>query len=224
MYMNLNRLHLLFALLPMLAFAEDTIITDDLILEDIGETIDNSELELDQLSTPDLPAAVMPDMFREINSEIVSDNNPSTSDETKANDQAKQPIPENVKVNVIEVRETFYKLTLNPETNAYTRAETTEAKPGDLIELVIRATNEADETVENIEMVNNVPSGPVQLIEGSFATDLNNSLYRLSRNGKDFFPSDAEIEPQAIRHIQWLIFSLAPQQSMEFKYRIRINQ
>jgi hypothetical protein len=115
MYMNLNRLHLLFALLPMLAFAEDTIVTDDLILEDIGETIDNSELELDQLSTPDLPAAVMPDMFREMNSEIVSDNNPNTSDESSPNNQATQPIPENVKVNVIEVRETFYKLTLNPE-------------------------------------------------------------------------------------------------------------
>jgi uncharacterized repeat protein (TIGR01451 family) len=127
-------------------------------------------------------------------------------------------------VNVVNVAEVFYKLDFNAETNIYTRSRTQEAGPGDLIELVITATNSSDEAVTDVEMVNTVPTGPIDLLTDSFETNLTQSLYRFSRNGKDFFPADADIDPALIGYVQWLIFNLEPNESIDLKYRIRIQQ
>jgi uncharacterized repeat protein (TIGR01451 family) len=187
---------------------------DEIILEDLGVTLDSSELELDQLTTPDLPDGAMPEVFQEEAPEA----------EPVSEEASEQPIPDNVKINYVNVSESFYRLTFNSETNIYTREATNEAKPGDLIEIVITAVNASDETVTDVEMINTIPAGPLQLLANSFKTNERKSLYLLSRNGQDFFPSDIEFAAEEIRFIQWLVLSLAPGESIDFSYRIQINQ
>jgi len=218
---------LLICAAPLAAIADDIVLDNaadlegEIILESIGETLESSDLELNQMSTPDLPKAVLPDIFKNIHED---EPTASVDSEPEPADVNTPSISENVIINVIDVRETFYKLEFNSDTNIYTRSETNEARPGDLIELVITATNNGDETVDDVEMVNNVPTGPVQLLGDSITTDLNSSLYRLSRNGSDFFPAEAGIEPASVKYIQWLIFTMKPGQSFEFKYRIQIDK
>jgi uncharacterized repeat protein (TIGR01451 family) len=198
---------------------DDDSLLEEITLEDLGETLDSSDLELDQMTTPDLPEAVLPSLFTE-----TSQDSPAPENAEPTSASAPEELPDNVKVNVVNVTEVFYKLDFNPETNIYTRSQTQEAGPGDLIELVITATNSSDESVSDVEMVNTVPTGPIDLLTDSFETNLSQSLFRFSRNGEDFFPSDAEIEASMIRYVQWLIFDLAPNESLELKYRIRIHQ
>lgn len=127
------------------------------------------------------------------------------------------------KVNVVDVGETFYRLTRDTESSDYQRSLTAEARPGDLIEIVIAATNASDETVTDVELVNSVPDGPLKILPDSFHTDANNGLYRLSRNGTDFFPAEASLGADDINYLQWVIFSLAPGDTALFSYRIQIN-
>lgn len=129
-----------------------------------------------------------------------------------------------VKINIVEVNETFFRLKLDPETNLYQELAVTEAKPGDLIKLVISAENKSDQTLTDVEMVNTIPEGPVTLLKDSFRVDDTAGLFRISRNGETFFPSDAELEPKDIRYVQWVIFSMEPGDVFELSYRIKIDR
>lgn len=204
------------------AHAEDTLEGEIIIEEITGDLIDLDQLS-DEATTIDsdfitqsLPEAAIPPN-PESETEPVAETQPEPAEDT-------QPTPADVKVNVVNVGETFYRLVLNNETNVYTRTETNEARPGDLIEIVISAVNASDERVADVELINTVPQGPLRLVENSFQTDLTNSLYRISRNGETFFPADAGLDANSIQFIQWVIFSLEPNQQIDFKYRIRINQ
>lgn len=195
--------------------AENDTDGDEIILEDLGVTLESSELELEQLTTPDLPDGAMPEVFQETETAPAE----SATKETPA-----QAPAENVKINYVNVSESFFRLNFNAETNIYTREATNEAKPGDLIEIVITAVNASDETVKDVEMINTIPSGPLKLLSDSFKTNERKSLFLLSRNGQDFFPSDVEFAAEEIRFIQWLVLTLEPGESIDFSYRIQINQ
>ena len=130
---------------------------------------------------------------------------------------------ETVALDIVEVSERFFRLTPDAQNNGYQRTATSEAKPGDLIELVITAVNTSPVTVNDVEMVNSVPKGPVSFLRNSIAIDEGKSLYRLSRNGTDFFPADAPLQASSIGYIQWLIFSLAPNERTEMRYRIKVQ-
>lgn len=124
--------------------------------------------------------------------------------------------------NRIEVVETFYRLTFDEELNAYRKTAIDTARPGDLIELRITATNIGQTTARDIELINSVPKGNAELIPDSFSLDEANSEYRLSPNDERFFPPNADIPPESIRYVQWLIFELKPGQSSELSYRLRL--
>ncbi|WP_287420073.1 hypothetical protein [Reinekea sp.] len=125
--------------------------------------------------------------------------------------------------NVVEVSESFYRLVLDDTGQGFNRVATAEARPGDLIELVIRAVNQSDQTLEDIELINSVPSGAIQLLADSFQWDPSKGLYRISRDGETFFQADADLDPADIHFIQWLIFSLRPAESLQMAYRIQID-
>ena len=125
--------------------------------------------------------------------------------------------------NVVEVSESFYRLVLDDTGQGFNRVATAEARPGDLIELVIRAVNQSDQTLEDIELINSVPSGAIQLLADSFQWDPSKGLYRISRDGETFFQADADLDPADIHFIQWLIFSLRPAESLQLAYRIQID-
>lgn len=125
--------------------------------------------------------------------------------------------------NVVEVSESFYRLVLDDTGQGFNRVATAEARPGDLIELVIRAVNQSDRTLEDIELINSVPSGAIQLLADSFQWDPSKGLYRISRDGETFFQADADLDPADIHFIQWLIFSLRPAESLQLAYRIQID-
>jgi uncharacterized repeat protein (TIGR01451 family) len=127
-----------------------------------------------------------------------------------------------LEVNVVEVSESFYRLVLDDTGQGFKRVATAEARPGDLIELVISAVNQSDQTLEDIELINSVPSGAIQLLADSFQWDPSKGLYRISRDGETFFQADAELDPADIRFIQWLIFSLRPAESLQLAYRIQL--
>jgi hypothetical protein len=130
----------------------------------------------------------------------------------------------NTKVNVVELTETFYKLKFDPETNSYQRQAITEAKPGDLIELVIRAENQSDVILKNTELINFVPEGPVNVLLDSIVMDNEAGQYRVSRDGKTYFPTDAQINSDDINFIQWVIYSMQPGDIQELTYRIAIDR
>lgn len=125
---------------------------------------------------------------------------------------------------IVEVTETFYRLRFNSDSNVYERTQTNEARPGNLIELVVLAQNKSDITVREVELNNTVPTGPVTLIPESIKTDVNNSIYRISRNGQTFFPADAELDSSDIRFIQWVILELEPEETIELSYRFTVNR
>ena len=125
--------------------------------------------------------------------------------------------------NVVEVSESFYRLVLDDTGQGFNRVATAEARPGDLIELVIRAVNQSDRALEDIELINSVPSGAIQLLADSFQWDPSKGLYRISRDGETFFQADADLDPADIHFIQWLIFSLRPAESLQLAYRIQID-
>ncbi len=129
-----------------------------------------------------------------------------------------------VKVNVVDVSEKFFKLTIDESNNLYSRAETTEAKPGDLIELEITAVNSSDVSLNNIDITNSIVSGPVDFVSGSIRTDEASSLFRVSRNGTDYFPADAQKSLPTVSHIQWVIFSLEPNEQIKLYYRVKIRR
>jgi len=128
-----------------------------------------------------------------------------------------------LEVHVVEVSESFYRLVLDDTGQGFNRVATAEARPGDLIELVIRAVNQSDQTLEDIELINSVPSGAIQLLADSFQWDPSKGLYRISRDGETFFQADADLDPADIHFIQWLIFSLRPAESLQLAYRIQID-
>lgn len=126
--------------------------------------------------------------------------------------------------NIVEVTETFYVLTLKKSDNTYHKTQTNEANPGDLIELNVNAKNLSDKVLRNIELTNSVPTESVDLVAGSIVLDKTKGLYRISRNGEAFFPSDAEINASDIQFIQWEIFSLAPNESLDLTYQLRVDR
>ncbi|EAR08487.1 hypothetical protein [Reinekea blandensis] len=208
---------LILMLIPISAVTADDVI----ILEDIPEPtapeqvepiienpveFDVNEATVDSTDTP-----------------VETDVNEVTTESPEITDGSSQPKEENVKVNVVNVSETFFRVTTDPETGSETRTATQEAKPGDLIEIVIAANNASDETLRDVELTNVVPSGPVQLLLDTIDTNFNNGLYRLSRNGSDFFPAEAELDADTVGFIQWVIFSLPAGETATFRYRIQIN-
>lgn len=126
--------------------------------------------------------------------------------------------------NKIEVEETFFRLTFDEETKSYQKIAIETARPGDLIELRIQATNIGESSAKNVELVNTLPGGISKLVEDSFDLDDAVGEYRLSRTGKTFFPPTAEIPPQEIRYVQWLIYQIDPGESTHLSYRIRIPE
>ncbi|MEJ2072538.1 MAG: hypothetical protein P8X79_03645 [Reinekea sp.] len=132
--------------------------------------------------------------------------------------------PQNVTENTVEVSEQFYKLTRDTDTGAYRRIVASEAHPGDLIELVVTAVNTGDYEATNLLLTNTVPLGPIQMLRESITINEDQGLYRLSRNGSDFFPKDTELDDNTIRYIQWLIFKMPPNKTFELSYRLRITE
>lgn len=224
------------------AAADDVIILEDLPaddaqildLTDLTEpseseamaipAVENSEQDedastSDDVTTPMVEPAVAP--TAEPTAEAVApmvepDAEAATSESAAQGD-------ENVKINVVNVNESFFKITSDTDTGSEVRTSTQEAKPGDLIEIVISATNASDETLRDVELTNSVPTGPINFLKASIETDLNNGLYRTSRNGTDFFPAEADVSAEAIRFIQWVIFTLPAGETATFRYRIQIN-
>lgn len=136
-----------------------------------------------------------------------------------------QPISEPIITGVtVEVDETFYRLIRNRSTQELERRAATQARPGDLIELVVRATNNSDDVVRNVELNNTLPNGPITLLRESINTDESKSAYRISRNGQTFFPADAPLNAAEIRFIQWVIVQLNPQETLELSYRFEIHR
>lgn len=167
----------------------------------------DTELELENLLEVEQPPEPVVEEVTEVSTET------EAVDQTTLMDTA-----------VVEVTETFYRLRFNADTNVYDRIQTNEARPGNLIELVVLAQNKSDITVREVELNNTVPAGPITLIPESIKTDVNNSIYRISRNGQTFFPADAELEPTDIRFIQWVILELEPEETIELSYRFTVNR
>lgn len=182
-------------------------------VEPAAESLISDNAEPAATAEQDAPAAISDTKQAQPSVDI----NPQTTQFTETNQSA-------VKVNIVEVNEVFYKLTFDPDTNTYQRRQITEAKPGDLIELVISAENKSDTVLTNIELVNFVPEGPVQLLLDSIKTDEEAGLYRLSRDGNTYFPADAQIDSADINFIQWVIHAMQPGDSEELSYRISINR
>lgn len=124
--------------------------------------------------------------------------------------------------NLIEVEETFFRLTFDETTHSYRKTPVDTARPGDLIELQITATNTGETTVRNLELINTVPGGRSELVEGSFQLDESIGEYRLSPNDERFFPPSADIPPEQINYVQWLIYELPPGESATLSYRLRL--
>lgn len=219
--------------------SQDPLLSNDLLLDDIGITLDSSELELDLFeidpimpeASPAEPTAPEVDPlfdplldFDPLSEPVVEPVIAPVEPVVPIAEPTPAPVETPVQVAEINVDEVFYSLVLDPSTNRYSRTPTTQAKPGDLIELVITATNNSNTTITNAELVNSVPTGPIDLLVDSFDTDLARSLYRYSTNGTSFFPTDSTIDPDKIRYIQWFIFSLEPNESLEFSYRLQIRQ
>lgn len=122
----------------------------------------------------------------------------------------------------IEVKETFYRLTKAEGDTNFNRTETAEARPGDLLELEVEAINIGTQTLTDLLLVNTVPSGGAQLIEGSFKLDGRDGEFRLSRNGNTFFPAGVEMPAEEIGYIQWLIYSLPAGEKAVLSYRLRV--
>lgn len=122
----------------------------------------------------------------------------------------------------IEVKETFYRLTKAEGDTNFNRAEITEARPGDLLELEVEAVNIGNQTLTDLLLVNTVPTGGAQLIEGSFKLDGRDGEFRLSRNGNTFFPAGVEMPANEIGYIQWLIYSLPAGERAVLSYRLRV--
>lgn len=122
----------------------------------------------------------------------------------------------------IEVKETFYRLTKSEGDTNFNRAEITEARPGDLLELEVEAVNIGNQTLTDLLLVNTVPTGGAQLIEGSFKLDGRDGEFRLSRNGNTFFPAGVEMPANEIGYIQWLIYSLPAGERAVLSYRLRV--
>lgn len=122
----------------------------------------------------------------------------------------------------IEVKETFYRLTKAEGDTNFNRAEITEARPGDLLELEVVAVNIGTQTLTDLLLVNTVPTGGAQLIEGSFKLDGRDGEFRLSRNGNTFFPAGVDMPANEIGYIQWLIYSLPAGERAVLSYRLRV--
>lgn len=122
----------------------------------------------------------------------------------------------------IEVKETFYRLTKADDDTNFSRTETTEARPGDLLELEVEAVNIGTQTLTDLLLVNTVPTGGAQLIEGSFKLDGRDGEFRLSRNGNTFFPAGVDMPADEIGYIQWLIYSLPAGEKAVLSYRLRV--
>lgn len=122
----------------------------------------------------------------------------------------------------IEVKETFYRLTKAEGDTNFTRTEIIEARPGDLLELEVEAVNIGTQTLTDLLLVNTVPSGGAQLIEGSFKLDGHVGEFRLSRNGNTFFPAGVDMPADEIGYIQWLIYSLPAGERAVLSYRLRV--
>jgi len=122
----------------------------------------------------------------------------------------------------IEVKETFYRLTRADGETAFIRSEITDARPGDLLELQVEAVNAGNGTLTDLLLVNTVPTGGAQLIDGSFSLDGREGEFRLSRNGETFFPADVAMPAAEIGYVQWLIYSLPADERAVLSYRLRV--
>ncbi len=125
--------------------------------------------------------------------------------------------------NKIELTENFYKLTFNEESGVYTKEEVEAVKPGDLVELDIKATNIGGNVARNVELVNTVPTGSARMVEGSLTVDEQLAEVRLSRNGDTYFPAAVEIPAEDIRYVKWVIYELEPAASLSLSYRLRVS-
>lgn len=125
--------------------------------------------------------------------------------------------------NKIELTENFFKLTFNEESGVYTKEEVEAVKPGDLVELDIKATNIGGNVAKNVELVNTVPTGSAQMVDGSITVDQHLAEVRLSRDGDTYFPAAVEIPAEDIRYVKWVIYELEPAASLSLSYRLRVS-
>lgn len=212
------------------SFADDSIVIETLPIdgellelddiEDLSVEADLDQLveEKTQLSVPDLPDAVLPDIFK-----INADTQTSTANVNEDSSEAQTKSDPNVKINLVEINEFYYLLEYDEDSGTYLRSLTQEAKPGDLIEIEIIAKNLSDEVVEEVEMVNTIPTGPVTFIPESVKLDSARGFYRISATGQTFFSPETEIAPSDIRFIKWQIFALGISDTLTLSYQIKIT-
>lgn len=165
---------------------------------------------------PNIPDAALPQAFK-INADTVSASENATLSEDAASS-------ENVKINIIEVNERYYLLEYDAASDSFLRSITQEANPGDLIEIEITATNKSDEVVKEVEMVNSIPTGPVEFIKDSITFDEDRGFYSISKTGQTFFAPETEIDAVDINFIKWQVFSLGINDTLRLSYRIKIAQ
>lgn len=188
-------------------------------LEEEIDLIDSGEILLNDLNPEDeLDETLL------INDPIDSEPVPTLDDSSP------EPTPElanqeAAKVNVISVSENFFKLRpLNSAEGSFERVQTNEARPGDLIELVITANNESDERLTQVSLVNTVPQGPVSFLKETVNFDIERGTYFISRNGDSYFPGNTDIPAEEVNFLQWVINELAPGETLTLSYRIQINE
>ncbi|MFQ3231106.1 hypothetical protein [Reinekea sp.] len=209
------------------SFANDSVVIETLAidgellelddLEDLGLEADPDQAdEESQLPVPDIPEAALPAIFK-IDADAQSSTEYSTAE---SNETATDP---NVKVNLVEINEFYYLLEYDEGSGTYLRSLTQEAKPGDLIEIEIIATNLSDEIVEEVEMVNTIPTGPVSFIPDSVKLDSKRGFYRISSTGQTFFSPETEIAAADINFIKWQIFALGISDTLTLSYQIKIS-
>ena len=183
---------------------------DDVSVQTESDTSANTNTGM---AVPNMPEAALPDVFKFNTEEIVP------TEQTPPTDG-----PDTVKVNVIEVTERYYLLEFDAASNAYLKSITQEANPGDLIEIEVTATNKSDESVKEVEMVNTLPTGPVEFLKDSVTLDSERGFYSISVTGETYFPPDTEIEAKDIRYIKWQIFSLGINDTLRLSYQIKIKE
>lgn len=173
------------------------------------ETINNIEEQ------PTLPESFVPAPFPEAASE--------PNDEETLEPDAAINDEENIIIDVVEVIESFYRVQYDADTGQFVRRQTLEARPGDIIEVVVSAVNKSDVAVQDIQMVHSLPRGPVSLLEDSISIDQDAGAYRVSQTGVTFFPPEAEVPAANIRFIEWQLLYIGVNETQTLSYRIQIN-
>lgn len=186
----------------------------------IGIDIDLFGILDDDSETVDVNETSFPDVF--IQSPITPENN-GEPEPTQSADDTDKAQEEAAIIDVVEVNEAFYRVRYDAEEGRFVRRQTQEAGPGDIIEVVVSATNKSNVEVRDIQMVHSLPRGPVAMLEDSITIDAESGSYRVSQTGVTFFPPEAEVPAANIRFIEWQLISIGVGETKTLSYRIQIN-